>query len=456
MEKNFSALTTDFYELTMAQCYWRYKPNAVATFELFVRQLPRQRSFLIFSGLEEVIDFLTNLQFKPEEIAYLRQKGIFEDGFLDYLAKMRFSGDVWAMPEGTVFFAGEPVLRVSAPIIEAQLIESFLLSTINLQTMVASKAARVVLAAEGRPVYDFSLRRTHGPTAGFYVARAAYLGGCQGTSNVLAAKELGIPVIGTMAHSFVMAFADELESFKVYTQLFPKNSVLLVDTYDAKQGIKNALKIALLMQKNGQRLNGIRLDSGDIISLSKYARTLFNKHGLPELRIVASGNLDEYAIQKLLKKGACVDSFGVGTHLGTSFDAPALDAIYKLVEVSQENGEFLPTMKLSSAKVTLPGRKQIFRLFDKKGIIKKDVLALESERQKGTVLLRKVIERGHCIYSLPPLTEICQYAKAQIASLPSELKEITKTYPTNFVVEPTDKLEKLAKKTARDLARGIK
>ena len=284
----------------------------------------------------------------------MKKKGIFKDRFLDYLKGLRFSGEVWALPEGTVFFPGEPVLRVSAPILEAQMAESALLNTINIASLISSKAARVVLAAQGKGVYDFSLRRTQGMSAALAAARSSYIAGCLGTSNVLAGKLYGIPTAGTMAHSFVMSFQSELESFRAYTSLFPDNSILLVDTYDYRKGIENAITAARELEAKGHKLKGVRLDSGDLVRISRMARRLLDTAGLNYVRVFASGNLDEFKIENLLKNGAKIDSFGVGTNMGTSCDAPYLDVIYKLSRIDNRDGSIQPVMKLSQDKITYP------------------------------------------------------------------------------------------------------
>lgn len=399
-----TALLVDLYELTMAEGYFTYKRHTCATFDLFVRQLPEKRGYLVACGLEDILSYIKNLKFDDEDIAYLKKQKIFSGDFLKFLKVFRFRGDIWAMPEGEVFFANQPVLRVTAPLIDAQLIESYLLNTINLQTMIAAKASRVVTAASGRKVYDFSLRRTHGPQAGLKVARASYISGASGTSNVLAAKLYHIPCVGTMAHSFVMSFRQEIDSFLAYAETFPDKTTLLVDTYDIKKGVANAINTGLYLAEKGYRLQAIRLDSADIAGLSKLARRMLDKAGLKEVKILASGNLDEFKISRLLKKGAKVDSFGVGTNMGTSIDAPCLDVIYKLSEVTDEEGRFLPVMKLSKGKVTYPGRKQVFRVRDKKGRCLKDILALEKEKIKGgRPLLIKVVEGGRVIYRVPDI-----------------------------------------------------
>jgi nicotinate phosphoribosyltransferase len=347
------------------------------------------------------------------------------------------------MPEGTIFFPQEPVIRVTASIIEAQLIESYLLNTLNLQTMIASKASRVVSAAQGRGVYDFSLRRTHGRDAGIKVARASYLAGFGGTSNVFSSKRYGIPVVGTMAHAFVMAFKTELESFLAYGTAFPERTILLVDTYDTVKGIGNAILAGLELKKKGHRLRGIRLDSGDMVALSKTARKMLDTAGLEYVKIFASGDLDEFKIKELLSRGARIDNFGVGTRMGVSVDAPYLDVIYKISEVSDENGEFLPTMKLSKDKTTYPGRKQVFRLKNKKGNYEKDIVALEHEKNNGRLLLKKVVQRGKILYSPPPLHTMRDLLQAELDKFPGALREITGHFQYPVVVSA--QLEKLAK-----------
>jgi len=430
------ALLLDLYELTMAQSYFIYKRNAFATFDLFVRALPEKRNYLVACGLADVLNYIRDLRFNRRDLEYLRKQKIFSSDFLNYLMRFRFRGDIWAMPEGTVFFANEPIIRVTASIIEAQIIESFLLNTINLQTMIASKASRVVLAAKSRGVYDFSLRRTHGISAGIKVARASFLAGFNGTSCVLAGKLYKIPITGTMAHSYVMSFKHELDSFLAYSNTFPERTTLLVDTYDTKKGIENAVRIGLYLKSQKHRLQGIRLDSGDIVALSKLARRMLDKAGLDYVKIFASGNLDEFRIKELLNRGALVDNFGVGTNMGTSFDAPALDVIYKISEITDENGDFLPTMKLSKGKVTYPGRKQVFRIQDKKGKFIKDILGLEKERIKGKPLLVKVVGKGKIIYKSPSLGKIRAFAKNNLFRFPEKLKDVYSKFEYPVVVSP--------------------
>src|SRR3990167_2610048 len=336
--QNNRGLLLDLYELTMAAGYFEGKAQARATFDLFVRRLPENRSFLVAAGLENALKFLEKFSFTNQDIDFLKQKGIFKDDFLHYLAALRFTGDVYALPEGTVFFPAEPVLRVAAPILEAQLVESYLLNVINVATTICSKAARVVMAAKGKEVYDFSLRRAQGPDAGLAAARSSYIAGCAGTSNVLAGALYNIPLAGTMAHSFIMSFRDELESFRIYASTFPDSTTLLVDTYDYRKGIQNAISVAKELEVEGHKLRAIRLDSGNLASISKLARSSLDAHGLRYVKILASGNLDEYKIERLLGARAMIDNFGVGTNMGVSSDAPYLDIIYKLSQIDDLEG----------------------------------------------------------------------------------------------------------------------
>ena len=444
-----NSLLMDLYELTMAQAYSVYRRGTFATFDLFVRELHGNRAYLVACGLEDVLSYLKGLRFVKEDIDYLKKQRLFSEDFLNYLANFRFKGDVWAMPEGTIFFANEPIIRVTAPLIEAQIIESFLLNTINLQTMIASKASRVVCAAKGKALYDFSLRRTHGADAGIKVGRSSYIAGFSGTSNVLAGKLYHIPIVGTMAHSFVMSFKQEMDSFLAYSNIFPERTILLVDTYDTKKGIENAVTIGLYLKEKACRLQGIRLDSGDMVSLSKLARRMLDKAGLSYVKIFASGNLDEFKIKDLLKRGARLDCFGVGTNMGTSIDAPCLDVIYKISEVTDEEGRFLPTMKLSKGKVTYPGRKQVFRVQDKKGRYIKDILGLEKEKLRGKPLLIKVIEGGRIIYKGPSLDKIRIFTTANLSRFPQRLKEVALRFKYPVTISPG--LENLRRSLALQL-----
>jgi len=420
----------------MSQAYLRYKRDSLATFDLFVRELPKARSYLIAAGLEDILGYIRGLRFNPADLAYLKSKKMFSGEFLAYLSRFKFRGDIWAVPEGTVVFANEPLIRVTAPIIQAQIIESFFLNTINLQTMIASKASRVAVAAGNRGVFDFSLRRTHGSEAGLKVARSAYIGGFDGTATVLAGRLYRIPIVGTMAHSFIMSFKSELDSFLAYADTFPGRTTLLVDTYAVRPGIENAVTIGLYLKKKGYRLQGIRLDSGDIVALSKLARRMLDKAGLGYVKIFASGNLDEFRIARLLDAGAAVDSFGVGTNMGTSIDAPCLDVIYKIAEVTDEEGNFLPTMKLSQGKVTYPGRKQIFRVEDKKGRFVRDILGLEKENIKGRPLLINVVKKGRVVYKPPPIGKIRSGLKHNLCRFPAQLFKVDPGFRYPVFISP--------------------
>jgi nicotinate phosphoribosyltransferase len=445
------SLLVDLYELTMAQCYFVYRKDARATFDLFVRQLPQSRSYLIAAGLQDILNYIKNLKFGPEDIDYLKRQKIFSQNFLKYLSEFKFRGDIWAMPEGTVFFADEPVIRLTGPVIEAQIIESFFLNTINLQAMIASKASRVVAAAQKKKVFDFSLRRTHGSDAGIKVSRSSYIAGFDGTATVLAGKLYGIPIVGTMAHSFVMSFKQEIDSFLAYATTFPGRTILLVDTYNTKKGIENAVTVGLYLKEKKYRLQGIRLDSGDIVYWSKLARKMLNSAGLNYVNIVASGNLDEFKIKDLLKQGACLDSFGVGTNMGTSIDAPSLDVIYKISEITNEEGNFLPTMKLSSRKVTYPGRKQVFRIQDRKGRFIKDILGLDKEDSPGKSLLIKVVDKGKIIYKCPSLENIRSFAEKNLSRFPDRMKDIDTKYRYPVII--SKRLAQLRKKIAGQLGK---
>ena len=440
-EHNMSMLT-DLYELTMCASYFEHRKFEPATFDLFIRRLPPNRSYFLFAGLEQVLLFLEKMRFTEQHIEYLKSLG-FKDDFLDYLRCFRFSGDVWAIPEGTVVFPNEPLIRVTAPIIEAQLIETFLLNTINLQTTIATKASRVVYAAQGRPVIEFGLRREHGTDAGMKVARASYIAGCSGTSNVLAGMVYGIPVFGTMAHSFVMFFSNELESFRAFAKTFPDKSTLLIDTFDNIGGALNAIKVAKELENQGFKLRGVRIDSGDLVAISREVRRLLDENGLSYVQIFASGDLDEYRIEELLNKGAKIDAFGVGTKMGTSADRPYVDIIYKLCEKADEKGMFAPIMKLSERKATLPGRKQVFRFADDKGYFVKDVIALEGEEVGGEPLLVKVMEGGRIVYDLPSLEEIRKRALDNLARLPDKYKRLRGA--AKYPVRLSPKLRRLIK-----------
>ena len=426
---------TDLYQLTMAAGYHAQRRNnrgtEEASFELFVRRLPPRRSYLIVAGFAQAVEYLRNLRFSDEEIAYLQSLSVFKhvsQDFFAYLRDFRFSGDVWAIPEGTVAFAGEPLLRVTAPLIEAQILETWLLSTINFQTLIASKAARIVDAAQGRAIVEFGTRRAHGMEAALYAARAAYIGGCIGTSNVEAGMRFGIPVYGTAAHSWVMSFDREIDAFRAFHEVFPEHTTLLLDTYDTIAGAKLATEI-------GPSLRGVRLDSGDFGELSKQVRVILNQAGMQNTKIMASGDLDEFKITELLAKGAPVDLFGVGTELSTSRDEPALGGVYKLVQLDGK-----PKMKLSQEKATYPYCKQIWRSYADDGTFLGDTIGIADEGElPGEPLLQPMMQNGELIAPLPGLPEIQKYARQQIQSLPGIYKSLTQPEP--YPVRYSTKLE---------------
>jgi len=409
-----NALLTDLYELTMAAAYFEAgKVGQTATFELSLRRLPAHRNFVVVAGLPQVVDYLLNLKFAPEEIDYLRGLPQFHNvsaAFFDYLRDFRFTGDLFAVPEGTPLFAGEPLLTIRAPIAEGQIPETYVLSALTFQTLIASKAARCVEVSGGRPVVEFGTRRAHTPEAGVLGARAAYLGGCAGTSNTLAGYRFGVPVMGTSAHSWVMSFACEIGAFRQLQKVLGESTVQLLDTYDTLQGARRAASL-------GGPLWGVRLDSGDLDTLSRQVRAILDEASLRETKIMVSGDLDEYRIRDLVKSGAPIDSFGVGTQLATSADAPAMGAIYKLVE-TEICGIKRFTAKYSDEKGSLPGGKQLFR------DTARDVIARSGECGKGEALLRPVILGGNLIEPLPTLEQARQRAAESIAKLPEPLRQL--------------------------------
>jgi nicotinate phosphoribosyltransferase len=445
------SLFTDFYELTMCASYFDNKNFERATFDLFIRRLPENRSYFLFAGLEETLQYLQNIKFTNEHLAYLKKQG-FNADFLEYLRGFKFTGDVWAVPEGTLAFPNEPLIRVTAPIIEAQLVETFLLNSVNLQTMIATKASRVVHAAKGKSVIEFGLRREPGIDAGMKVARSSYIAGCQGTSNVLAGQVYGIPVFGTMAHSFIMSYPKEIDAFRAFAKTFPDKSTLLIDTYNDISGAEKAAIVGKELEAGGFRLGGVRLDSGNLTEDSLKIRKILDDYGLYYAKIFASGDLDEYKITELLEGGAKIDSFGVGTKMGTSADRPYLDVIYKLCETMAADGSFLPIMKLSEDKNTLPGRKQVYRFRDAEDKFEKDIIALADEEMQGEPLLAQVMEKGKLTYKLPPLEEIRAYAAESLSKLPDPYKALSNApvYP----VELSKNLQSLLKKLKQQLTRN--
>ena len=426
------ALLIDHYELTMAASYHRHGMNEPAIFELFARRLPPNREWLLVAGLGPTLELIRRLRFEEAELGYLRSLGAFADEFIDYLAGFRFSGDLEAMPEGTVYFANEPLIRVTAARIEAQLLETLLLNQINFQTMVATKAARIVLAAgrgtpgAGERVIDFSPRRDHGADAAMKVARSAAVAGCGGTSNVAAAMRYGLQPLGTMAHSYVLSFDSEQAAFRAFMEDFPETAVLLVDTYDTVKGVRNAIAVA---RETGIALAGIRLDSGDLLELSKSARRLLDDAGMHETRIAASGDLHETRIASLVAAGAPIDLWGVGTDLGTSRDSPVVNGVYKLVAHQRGDG-WRGVWKHSPDKSTIPGPKQVFRRYED-GIMLDDVIAAADEELDGEPLLVPAMRDGEPLRR-ESLAQIRERSAAQLAALPERLRGQT----THKGVEP--------------------
>ena len=424
-----SALNTDLYQLTMAAGYFaEKKTNEIATFELSVRRLPEPRNFLIAAGLAQAVEYLRDLKFRKDEIDYLRSLAQFKHTppeFFEFLAKLRFTGDMFALPEGTPVFANEPIAIVRAPLVEAQLVETYLLTTFVFQTMVASKAARCALAAEGRPVVEFGSRRAHSPGAGILAGRASFIGGCSGTSNAEAGLTYGVPVFGTAAHSWTMAFGDEERSFRALQNLLGESTVFLIDTYDTIAGARLAAQM-------GKPIWGVRLDSGNLGELAKQVRKILDEAGLQHAKIFATNDLDEHRIAEFVKSGVPLDAFGVGTQLATSGDAPALSAVYKMVELKRD-GEIFYTAKFSADKSTLPGAKQIYRYPDR------DVVAHYgecSDKFNGEPLLRPILMGGELVEALPSLPGIQQRSQAMIAKLPERLRRLEKVDPYAVEISP--------------------
>jgi len=439
-----SAFITDLYELTMAAGYFDNRIDKAAVFELFVRDMPPDRGYLLLAGMETALGYLEELHFTPDEVSYLRGLEVFKnvsDDFFDYLGSFKFECDVWAMPEGTAFFSNEPVLRVSGPIIQAQVVETFLLTAVTFESMVATKAARVVEAAKGRPVADFGSRRAHGPEAAVRAARASYIGGCASTSNVYAGMRLGIPVTGTAAHSWIMAHDSEIEAFENYFRVFPDHTTLLIDSYDTIEGARRATGI-------GPKVRGVRIDSGDIVEQSKQVRNILDDADMTETKIVASGDLDEYEIERLLDAGALLDMFGVGTKMVTSADAPHLGGVYKLVEVA-DGGEAHYRAKFSEGKVTYPGSKQVWRQTDKDGFFEKDMISMSDEKIEGAdSLLEPVMEKGRIVIPKPSIGDVRDRAKDQIQCLKEEYRKFRnpEVYPVGITKKITRALEELKQK----------
>lgn len=476
-ERNLTLLT-DLYELTMMNGYFlEGKQDEIAVFDVFFRQ-NELITYSVAAGLEQAVDYVLNLSFGEEEIAYLKSLGIFDEGFLRYLSGLKFTGDIYSVPEGTVVFPKEPILTVRAPVIQAQLVETAILNIINHQTLIASKAAKIRYAAKGDNVMEFGLRRAQGPDAGIYGARAAVIGGCNSTSNVLAGQMFGIPVSGTHAHSWVMNFPSEIEAFRAYARVYPKGTLLLVDTYDTlRSGVPNAIKVFDEMRAEGKEPLGIRIDSGDLAYLTKRARQMLDDAGYPDAIICASGDLDERLVQSLKLQGAKIDSWGIGTKLITSADMPALGGVYKLAAV-EENGRMIPKIKVSdnSAKITNPGFKTFYRIYDKAtGKAEADLVALRGEEigfgapltlyhpverwKKITFenyevreLPVTVVKDGERVYDFPSLKEIASYARRETDTFWDEYKRLDQ--PHIYKVDLSDGLYALKTEMLETIRKG--
>jgi nicotinate phosphoribosyltransferase len=433
-----SILLTDLYQLTMVQAYVEQKMMDLAVFEFFVRRLPAQRGFLMAAGLEQVLDFLEQLRLTSAELEWLEQTGRFSRSCLDYLENLRFSGDVEAMREGTVFFPNEPILRVTAPLPQAQLVETRIMNLLNFQTLIASKAARSVLVAGRKPLIEFGLRRAHGAEAGLLAARAGYLAGFDGTATVLAGMAYDIPIYGTMAHSFVQAHTDETTAFEHFALAQPKNAVFLIDTYDTEAAAHKVVALAPNLKQQGIAVKAVRLDSGDLADHARKVRRILDEGGLPQVQILASGNLDEYQLQRLIAGGAPIDSFAVGTAMTTSADAPSLDCAYKLQEYAGR-----PCRKRSEGKATWPGRKQVYRQYRHDGRLDYDLVTTLNDHQPGKPLLQPVMREGRRLSPVRKLTELREWAAAQLAQLPDPLRGLECTRP--YDVRISQSLQDLAR-----------
>jgi nicotinate phosphoribosyltransferase len=436
---------TDLYELTMAASYFEQDMFAPATFSLMVREYPSKRSYLVCAGLDPLLDYLESFHFHPDDLEYLEQTSLFPDKFLQFLETLRFTGEVRAIPEGRIAFCDEPLVEITAPVMQAQLVETFVINSINLPTLVATKASRCHYAAGDRRLVDFSLRRTHGMDAGLMVARSSYIGGFIGTSNVQAGKIYGLPIYGTMAHSYVESFDREIESFRAFAKSFPDNTVLLIDTYDTLAGARKAVIVAGEMQQASHSLRAVRLDSGDMVQLSQQVREIFDESGFPQVRIFASGGFDEFKIQRILSSGAIIDAFGVGTKMGVSADAPYLDMAYKMVVY---NGR--PVLKLSSGKVSLAGPKQVFRQRDEQGF-KGDLIGLlEEEVADSESLLETVMQDGKRLRPKEPLSNIQERFREEFSLLPETYKDLEGN--PNYPVKITPRLQALQDQVKREIS----
>jgi nicotinate phosphoribosyltransferase len=445
MDPAASPLLTDLYQLNMIQAYLEHGETRPAVFEFFVRKLPPKRGFLIAAGLEQALDFLEGLRFAPEELDWLAQSGRFGKDLIGHLAQLRFTGDVHAMPEGTAFFPNEPILRVTAPLPQAQLVETRLINILHFQSLIAAKAARMVLSAPGKLLVDFGLRRAHGAEAGLFAARASYIAGFAGTATMLAGKLFGIPIYGTMAHSFIQAYDSEETALEAFARSRPDNLILLIDTYDTEAAARTVVSLAPRLEAQGIKVRGVRLDSGDLIALARSVRRILDDGGLKDVTIFASGGIDEGELAKAAQRHAPIDGFGIGTSLATSFDVPALDCAYKLQEYAG-----LPRRKRSTGKATWPGRKQVWRHYGPDGRIARDVLSVEADGQAGEPLIEPVMKGGRRMAPSPTLAEIRARTARDLERLPKPLRRLQPG--ASCPVEVADALARLAAEVDRRLA----
>ncbi len=436
-----SPLTTDLYELNMVQAYLDRGENNEAVFEFFVRRLPPRRGFLLAAGLEDALDFLETVRFSDEELAWLKGTGRFRDNLLDYLKNFRFTGNVHAIPEGTVSFTPEPLLRVTAPLPQAQLVESRLINILHYQTLVASKAARMVLAAPGKALSDFGLRTAHGAEAGLYSARASYIAGFAGAANVLAGARYGIPVVGTMAHSYVQVHDNEKQAFEDFARARPEGVVLLIDTYDTVAAAHKVVDLYPKLKADGIAIRGVRIDSGDLTAMARKVRGIFDQGGLKDVIILVSGGVNEDVLQKMTAEKAPIDGFGIGVALDVSTDVPALDCAYKLQEYAGK-----PRRKLSEGKATWPGRKQVWRSYGADGRMQADTLSAENDKQQGETLIVEVMRGGKRVAPAPTLAQIRAHAAGELAKLPEPLRRLE---PFDYPVTIADALHALAAEADR-------
>jgi nicotinate phosphoribosyltransferase len=441
MTPSTSPLTTDLYELNMVQAYLDRAENNEAVFEFFVRKLPARRGFLLAAGLEDALGYLETLHYSDAEIAWLKGTGRFRDNLIDFLKGFRFTGDVHAIPEGTVCFTNEPLLRITAPLPQAQLVESRLINIMHYQTLIASKAARMVLAAPAKALSDFGLRTAHGAEAGLFSARASYIAGFAGAANVLAGPRYGIPVVGTMAHSYVQVHDNEKQAFEDFARTRPEGVVLLIDTYDTEAGARKVVELYPKLKKDGILIRGVRIDSGDLVVMSKKVRRIFDEGGLKDVIILVSGGVNEDVLQVMMKEKAPIDGYGIGVSLDVSTDAPALDCAYKLQEYAG-----IPRRKLSEGKATWPGRKQVWRAYDAQGNMRGDSLSVESDKQSGETVIVQVMRGGKRLAPAPTLAQIRERAASELKRLPESLRRLE---DFNYPVTISEALHALAAEADR-------